>query len=109
MENTIEAKGGNDGAHKDRGDYRASTGIGRATAEHLVASGYRAFGSVRKQDTGGTIQRILGPKFVPLVFDVADTRAILKARDEVAESFGHGLNALLGHSPEYQTFAQPLA
>jgi NAD(P)-dependent dehydrogenase (short-subunit alcohol dehydrogenase family) len=62
-----------------------SSGIGLATAQRLVASGYQVFGSVRKEETGVSIQKTLGSNFVPLLFDVTDEKAISKARDDVAK------------------------
>src|SRR5579862_5474567 len=53
----------------------ASTGIGWGCAKVLTASGFRVFGSVRKQDDAERLARQLGANFTPLIFDVTDEAA----------------------------------
>jgi len=61
-----------------------STGIGRKTAEDLLAAGFYVFGSVRKEsDAAG-----LTGAFSPLVFDVTDARAVRLAADRVRAHLG---------------------
>src|SRR5262249_44021067 len=53
----------------------ASTGIGRATAGVLASNGFRVFGSVRRRADADDLSRALGPRFVPLIFDVTNRDA----------------------------------
>ena len=66
----------------------ASTGIGRAVAQALVASGWRVFGSVRKEKDASALQGELGERFTPLIFDVTNNEAILKSAEIVREQLG---------------------
>ena len=68
-----------------------STGIGRAVAEVFTRRGWRVFGSVRKPEDGNRLHRELG--MTPLVFDVADEKAIRAAAGDVRRWLG---NATLG-------------
>ena len=61
----------------------ASTGIGWATAKLLLASGFRVFGSVRKQADAERLRNEFGGNFTPLLFDVTDEAAVLAAAREV--------------------------
>lgn len=61
-----------------------SSGIGFALAEHLVKSGYRIFGSVRKQEDADRVQEALGQHFTPLIFDVCDEAGIANAAQQVS-------------------------
>lgn len=61
----------------------ASTGIGFATAKLLLASGFRVFGSVRKQADAERLAGEFGANFTPLLFDATDEAAVLKAAREV--------------------------
>jgi NAD(P)-dependent dehydrogenase (short-subunit alcohol dehydrogenase family) len=60
-----------------------STGIGHATAQILIARGFRVFGSVRKQADAQRLQGEFGANFVPLLFDVTDEAAVFAAADQV--------------------------
>lgn len=60
-----------------------STGIGHATAGHLLASGFRVFGSVREQAAAERLQVKFGAHFTPLLFDVTDEAAVRGAADQV--------------------------
>jgi NAD(P)-dependent dehydrogenase (short-subunit alcohol dehydrogenase family) len=60
-----------------------STGIGHATAGHLLASGFRVFGSVREQADAERLQVKFGAHFTPLLFDVTDEAAVRVAADTV--------------------------
>jgi NAD(P)-dependent dehydrogenase (short-subunit alcohol dehydrogenase family) len=60
-----------------------STGIGWATAKVLLSSGFRVFGSVRKQADAERLRSEFGANFTPLVFDVTDEAAVLAAAREV--------------------------
>ena len=61
----------------------ASTGIGRATCEELVRRGLRVFGSVRRPEDGARLSADLGAAFTPLLFNVADERAVREAAGQV--------------------------
>ncbi len=61
----------------------ASTGIGWGCAKVLTASGFRVFGSVRKQTNAERLAQELGPNFTPLIFDVMDETAVAAAAKQV--------------------------
>jgi len=65
-----------------------SSGIGFATAKHLLDRGYRVFGSVRKERDAEETQEKLGENFTPLLFDVTDQQAIIKAAEQVEVELG---------------------
>lgn len=73
----------------------ASTGIGRAAAQALLARGFRVFGSVRKPSDGERLSAELGANFLPLLFDVTDEDAVRAAAAAVGAALGektlHGL------------------
>ncbi|MET3907919.1 NAD(P)-dependent dehydrogenase (short-subunit alcohol dehydrogenase family) [Bradyrhizobium sp. S3.3.6] len=66
----------------------ASTGIGWAIAQYLIARGYRVFGSVRKQADADRLTGEFGQNFTPLLFDVTDEAAVLAAARQVREVLG---------------------
>ena len=55
-----------------------STGIGYSSAKILCDSGYRVFGSVRKQEDAEKVTSEFGANFTPLIFDVTDSKGIQK-------------------------------
>jgi NAD(P)-dependent dehydrogenase (short-subunit alcohol dehydrogenase family) len=61
----------------------ASTGIGWGCAKVLTASGFRVFGSVRKQADAERLAQELGANFTPLIFDVTDEAAVAAAASQV--------------------------
>jgi NAD(P)-dependent dehydrogenase (short-subunit alcohol dehydrogenase family) len=61
----------------------ASTGIGWGCAKILIASGFRVFGSVRKQTDAERLAQGLGPNFTPLIFDVTDEAAVAAGAKQV--------------------------
>ncbi len=66
-----------------------SSGIGRATAEVLLARGYHVFGSVRSQaDADRMVHEIGEQRFTPLLFDVTDEAGIAAAAEVVARALG---------------------
>jgi NAD(P)-dependent dehydrogenase (short-subunit alcohol dehydrogenase family) len=76
-----------------------STGIGHATAQSLIARGYRVFGSVRKAADGERVREQLGAAFTPLLFDVTDSAALPAAVATVQAAIGeHGLAALINNA-----------
>ena len=60
-----------------------STGIGYATARVLLDHGMHVFGSVRQAADAERLQRELGSRFTPLVFDVTDHAAVVQAAQQV--------------------------
>lgn len=68
----------------------ASTGIGRACVEVLVASGCQVFGSVRKPADAERLSQEFGNNFTPLLFDVTDEAAVAAAARQVAAALGAG-------------------
>ncbi|MGH7380937.1 MAG: SDR family oxidoreductase [Candidatus Methylomirabilales bacterium] len=63
----------------------ASTGIGAAVARRLAEAGYLVFGTVRRQEDAGGVERDGG---VALPMDVTDARSIAAARQEVERRLG---------------------
>lgn len=55
-----------------------STGIGKATVEHLCKSGYHVFGSVRKQTDANILESTYPKNFTSLVFDVTDSQSVIQ-------------------------------
>jgi hypothetical protein len=77
----------------------ASTGIGWATANLLLARSFRVFGSVRKEADAERLQREFGANFTPLLFDVTDEAAVLSAASEVRASLnGETLSGLVNNA-----------
>jgi hypothetical protein len=77
----------------------ASTGIGRAICEALLAAGWRVFGSVRKEKDAEALKSALGASFTPLIFDVTDDAAV-KAGAKLVEAAlgGRTLGALINNA-----------
>jgi short-subunit dehydrogenase len=50
----------------------------------LIKKGIRVFGSVRKQADADRLQAEFGTNFVPLMFDVTDSRAVIEGAKKVA-------------------------
>jgi NAD(P)-dependent dehydrogenase (short-subunit alcohol dehydrogenase family) len=67
----------------------ASTGIGWGCVKVLTGQGLRVFGSVRKQEDAGRLEREFGDKFVPLIFDVTDEKAVQAGAAKVAAALGN--------------------
>src|SRR5580704_1390822 len=76
-----------------------SSGIGYGATRELIARGYTLFGTVRRELDAERLRSELGEKFVPLIFDVTDQPAVLKAADEVKRRLnGQGLGGLINNS-----------
>lgn len=77
----------------------ASTGIGRATALHLDAKGWRVFAGVRKEVDAESL-RAEGPeRLVPLMLDVTDPGQIAEAAEQVGVAVGEaGLSGLVNNA-----------
>lgn len=77
----------------------ASTGIGRAICEALIAAGWRVFGSVRKQADADALKAAFGAAFTPLLFDVTDDAAVKAAARTVEGALGgKTLGALINNA-----------
>jgi len=66
----------------------ASTGIGRATTEHLCGRGHHVYATVRRQHDAEELTAELGEQVTPLLCDVTDQDAVLAAAESVASSLG---------------------
>ena len=76
-----------------------STGIGYDLSKTFISGGYHVFGSVRKEKDFDRLQKELGEKFTPLLFDVTDHEAIQKAVPVVREKVGeNGLAGLINNA-----------
>jgi len=76
-----------------------SSGIGAGVATVLTNRGLQVFGSVRQRADGERLRRELGPRFVPLFFDVTDRPAVDAAAALVArELHGQTLHGLVNNA-----------
>jgi NAD(P)-dependent dehydrogenase (short-subunit alcohol dehydrogenase family) len=76
-----------------------SSGIGFAIASLFTSKGYTVFGSVRTESDGNRVQRLLGPLYKPLVFDLTDGNAILSAANLVEDFLeGNSLSLLVNNA-----------
>ena len=77
----------------------ASTGIGYACVEALLASGHFVFGAVRKKDDARRLKSDFGDDFAPLLFDVTDDAAVKRAAALVEERLaGRALAGLVNNA-----------
>ncbi len=84
-----------------------STGIGRGAVTVLTSQGWHVFGSVRKASDAHSLQRELGDRFTPLVFDVEDEAAVTVAARQVRETLaGRTLDGLVNNAGS--SFSDPL-
>lgn len=74
-----------------------STGIGLATAEKLLHSGWRVYGSVRRAEDAQKLAAQYPDHFHPLVFDVTDRAAVEKGVAQIRAS-GHQLQSLINNA-----------
>jgi NAD(P)-dependent dehydrogenase (short-subunit alcohol dehydrogenase family) len=67
----------------------ASSGIGRATALHLAADGWRVFAGVRREEDGNALAQ--GSRGIePVLLDVTDADSVRAAADHIAAAVGDG-------------------
>ena len=66
----------------------ASTGIGWGCVKVLIASGFRVFGSVRKQADADRLSKEFGANFMPLIFDVTDEAMVAAGAQQVKTALG---------------------
>jgi NAD(P)-dependent dehydrogenase (short-subunit alcohol dehydrogenase family) len=77
----------------------ASTGIGRACAEHLAARGFYVFAGVRKPEDSAALDAALGERGRALTLDVRDVEALAAAADVVrAHLEGRALAGLVNNA-----------
>jgi NAD(P)-dependent dehydrogenase (short-subunit alcohol dehydrogenase family) len=77
----------------------ASTGIGRAAAEHLDSLGWRVFAGVRSDEAASEIRSAGSERLTPLRLDVTDPAAIEAAVAEVSAALGaRGLAGLVNNA-----------
>jgi NAD(P)-dependent dehydrogenase (short-subunit alcohol dehydrogenase family) len=65
-----------------------STGIGWGIAAILVQKGFQVFGTVRAQVDADRLQTEFGSAFMPLIMDVTDQPAVVRAAEQVRQSLG---------------------
>lgn len=63
----------------------ASSGIGRETARRLAASGFRVFGSVRREEDAAGLR---AEGLEPVLMEVTDSASVAAARDAVLAALG---------------------
>jgi NAD(P)-dependent dehydrogenase (short-subunit alcohol dehydrogenase family) len=77
----------------------ASTGIGLACVEMLIANGFFVFGSVRRQADAERLQARFGAAFTPLLFDVTDVDAVAQGARLVEDRLaGKTLSGLVNNA-----------
>ncbi|HWM63827.1 MAG TPA: SDR family NAD(P)-dependent oxidoreductase [Solirubrobacterales bacterium] len=77
----------------------ASTGIGRATATHLDAQGWRVFAGVRREEDADSLRADASARLVPLMLDVTDPAQIAAAAERVGGEVGEaGLAGLVNNA-----------
>ncbi len=76
-----------------------SSGIGYGAAKEFASHGYQVFGSVRKQEDAKRLKAELGSNFMPLFFDVTDSKALRHAAQQVQSIVGNrGLTGLINNA-----------
>lgn len=76
----------------------ASTGIGRATALRLDASGWRVFAGVRNPADGESLRQAASERLVPLTLDVTEPEQIVAAAARVEKESEDGLHGLVNNA-----------
>jgi NAD(P)-dependent dehydrogenase (short-subunit alcohol dehydrogenase family) len=75
-----------------------SSGIGRATALHLDAAGWRVFAGVRKEADAESLAAEATDALTPLILDVADGPSIELAAERIGREAPGGLAALVNNA-----------
>ena len=78
----------------------ANSGIGRSTAVHLAASGYRVFAAMRNKQKAEKLLALAaqaGCEVTPIQLDVGDDASVRRAVDEIHDSVG-GLDVLINNA-----------
>jgi NAD(P)-dependent dehydrogenase (short-subunit alcohol dehydrogenase family) len=77
----------------------ASTGIGYALAQELIAHGYHVVGTVRKQEDAERLRAELGGRMNTVLMDVADDEEVQRAAAEITAIVGErGVAALVNNA-----------
>src|SRR5262249_20342364 len=76
----------------------ASTGIGRACAEHLDNLGFTVFAGVRKQSDADSLRAAGSGRTQPLMLDVTDSESIVSAMRTLGEASPAGLAGLVNNA-----------
>jgi len=77
----------------------ASTGIGRASALHLDAAGWRVFAGVRKEEDAASLREAGSERLVPLMLDVTEADQIAAAAERIDGEVGEaGLDGLVNNA-----------
>src|SRR5579872_4584308 len=76
----------------------ASTGIGRACAEHLDGLGFTVFAGVRTQSDADSLRGAGSGGVQPLMLDVTESESIAAAMRTVAEACPAGLAGLVNNA-----------
>jgi NAD(P)-dependent dehydrogenase (short-subunit alcohol dehydrogenase family) len=77
----------------------ASTGIGRATAEHLDREGWRVFAGVRKEADADLLREAGSERLAPLILDVTAADQIAVAAERIEADVGKaGLDGLVNNA-----------
>ena len=76
----------------------ASTGIGRATALRLDASGWRVFAGVRREEDAEALRQAGGANLQPLILDITESEQIAAAAERVRTDAGGRLDGLVNNA-----------
>jgi len=76
----------------------ASTGIGRATALRLDASGWRTFAGVRREEDAASLREAGSARLVPLILDVTVPEQVAAAAARIEAEGGGGLDGLVNNA-----------
>jgi NAD(P)-dependent dehydrogenase (short-subunit alcohol dehydrogenase family) len=77
----------------------ASTGIGRATALHLDARGWRVFAGARREEDAAALRAAGSERLAPLMLDVTDAGQVAAAAERIGGEVGEaGLDALVNNA-----------
>jgi NAD(P)-dependent dehydrogenase (short-subunit alcohol dehydrogenase family) len=76
----------------------ASTGIGRATALRLDASGWRVFAGVRDPADGESLRSSASERLTPITLDVTDPEQIAAAAARIEQESENGLHGLVNNA-----------
>ncbi len=76
----------------------ASTGIGRATALRLDASGWKVFAGVRKEEDAASLRAEASVRLAPVTLDVTDAEQIAAAAELIERETDGGLDGLVNNA-----------
>jgi NAD(P)-dependent dehydrogenase (short-subunit alcohol dehydrogenase family) len=76
----------------------ASTGIGRATALRLDASGWRVFAGVRREEDAAALREAGSERIAPLILDVTEPEHLAAAAARIDAETDHGLDGLVNNA-----------